>query len=163
LRFYCGFSAQPDQFYLLFKTHNLKQVFIPNSPGLIAKAKRFIPHPGWDAQTVANDIGLIELEEPIEFASEPNIRPVCLPTRYDGDFAGEEATVVGWGYTEPKRAMATVLQKVTVPVLSHSECVNTRYSTMVTPHNVCAGYLEGSKVRVRIYHGFAKLWVFFAM
>lgn len=43
--------------------------------------------------------------------------------------------------------MATVLQKVTVPVLSHFECQNTRYGTMVTPTMVCAGYEQGKKVK----------------
>lgn len=64
------------------------------------KIRRLIPHPRWNPKTVANDIGLIQLSMPI-FLSAKKLNPVCLPNKDDGDFASENGTVVGFGYTKP--------------------------------------------------------------
>lgn len=56
--------------------------------------KRVIVHPDFTYQHLANDIALVELEEPIEF--NDNTQPICLPSDYD-DFAGEMGTISGWG------------------------------------------------------------------
>ena len=63
------------------------------------KIKRFIVHPGWNQENVDNDIGLIELDLPIDFTTSP-VRPICLPVNASHDkFDGRNATVAGWGYT----------------------------------------------------------------
>ena len=41
-----------------------------------------------------NDIGLVKLDQPIEF--QANIMPICLP-QVDEDFKDKTASVTGWG------------------------------------------------------------------
>ena len=54
-------------------------------------------HPDYDATGVTeNDIAVLELARPIEFSA--GVQPVCAPVA-SRDYAGEVATVSGWGYT----------------------------------------------------------------
>ena len=41
---------------------------------------RVIPHPAYDPDSYTNDIALIELSHPVDFAAHPHIRPVCWPS-----------------------------------------------------------------------------------
>ena len=41
---------------------------------------------------------LLKLAEKINWADQPNIRPVCLPARTDKLYTGATATAAGWGY-----------------------------------------------------------------
>ena len=43
--------------------------------------------------------------------------------------------------------MATILQKLNVPIISHEECSKTKYGNTVAsnPNFLCAGYDEGGK------------------
>ena len=65
-----------------------------------ARVKNIFTYPGWDAETIDNDIMLIKLTEDVEFNDA--ISPVCLPP------AGEELpaeTIMqtsGWGRLECK-------------------------------------------------------------
>merc|ERR1712050_331712 len=54
-------------------------------------------HPGWDPNTLDNDIALVRLPEKIEF--NDYIRPACLPPSEDENngYVGELTTPVGWG------------------------------------------------------------------
>ena len=48
-------------------------------------------------QGVWNDFALIELSTKVDFAQNPHIRPVCLPTNDHIEYKDERGTVVGWG------------------------------------------------------------------
>lgn len=63
--------------------------------GIEHRVHRIFVHPGYDAETLSDDIALIELAEPIEFGER--VQPVELIE----DFvpAGERATIAGWGNT----------------------------------------------------------------
>jgi len=96
---HCIKTQSPTQLEIWLRAHNASHIR-GNERLIKLKVRRLIPHPEWDADTVSNDIGLIELSTPILFSSQ-NLNPVCLPSKDDGDFAGENGTVVGFGYTRP--------------------------------------------------------------
>ena len=57
------------------------------------KVNTFFKHPNY-YQDDDNDIGLVKLDQPIEF--QANIMPICLP-QVDEDFKDKTAWVTGWG------------------------------------------------------------------
>lgn len=52
-------------------------------------------HPGYNRNTVANDIALIHLKDPIRF--NDHVRPVCLPKSSEKIPVGTRCTAIGWG------------------------------------------------------------------
>lgn len=52
-------------------------------------------HPGYNRNTVANDIALIHLKDPIRF--NDHVRPVCLPKSTEKIPVGTRCTAIGWG------------------------------------------------------------------
>ena len=79
-------------------------------------------HEDWDHSTLANDIALIELPEPIEF--NDYIKPSCLPTKGHECSPGEMVSVIGWGKpSDSASSISPTLQMVhDIPVMSNSEC-----------------------------------------
>lgn len=58
--------------------------------------RRKVVNPGYNPSNYQHDIALLQLQRPVRFRR--HVIPVCLP--YDGeDFAGQKATVTGWGRT----------------------------------------------------------------
>ena len=43
------------------------------------------------------DFALVELSRSVDFDKYSHIRPVCLPSTTERDYAGEVGTVAGWG------------------------------------------------------------------
>ncbi|RAS61777.1 trypsin [Lentzea atacamensis] len=68
-------------------------------------------HPGFREVTKGDDVAVLTLARPLPY------RTIAL-----GD-AGDEGTVLGWGRTAENTPPAMTLRKVTVPILSDSECV----------------------------------------
>ena len=58
---------------------------------------KIVVNPEYDFVTKANDLALLQLPRPVEFAANPTIRPVCLPANSSQDHRGRTATVAGWG------------------------------------------------------------------
>jgi len=101
--------------------------------------KRIIVHEAYDANTMQNDIALMELDEDVPWGNY--VAPACLPsTQVSVD---QECVVTGWGETEDT-GDKTKLQQVKVPVMSNSEC-QTSYGSYITNVNVCAGLEQGGK------------------
>ena len=75
--------------------------------------------PLFDSTTWKNDFSILTLAEPVTFTD--TVSPACLPSDVSQDYAGQEATVIGWGYT-PSRP--SVLQKANVRVISNKDCRN---------------------------------------
>jgi len=78
-------------------------------------------HPKWDTKTLAYDIALLKLENPVEFTD--HISPICLPTT-QGEKLPEPGTTVfmtGWGLTEKGRDSQTLKQASSV-LKSDEEC-----------------------------------------
>ena len=86
----------------------------------------------WNPQDGLHDIVIIELDRPLLPAG--NISYICMPKRIDyGELSGADQTsrnikcdVTGWGVTQAgvRPSPDLVLQKVSVDLVGHSECVN---------------------------------------
>ena len=79
-------------------------------------------HEKYNQFSLKNDFSMLKLSSNIDFASYPNIRPACLPTNDDNDFAGETATVTGWGTTSSGGSTSNTLNEVDVTVISQNDC-----------------------------------------
>jgi len=84
-----------------------------------------------------NDLALLKLSTPVDEPSVP-VAAVSPP-------AGEPATVIGWGLTDPDTTtdLSEVLREVGVPVVSNAAC-NAEYGGIITDVMLCAGVLDGS-------------------
>ncbi|XP_037277741.1 trypsin-1-like [Rhipicephalus microplus] len=116
------------------------------------QVRKIIKHPQWDKDTMENDYALLELKTPLDFEGwHKHLMPICLPEK-DQDFVGQNCTISGWGLTKDRSEGGKVpakLQKVDVPVLKHSTCIEfykdfhdleVKEETMI-----CAGYEEGGR------------------
>ncbi|XP_018335124.1 trypsin delta-like, partial [Agrilus planipennis] len=105
--------------------------------GVEIKASALYTHPQFDPNAIDYDIALIRLASPLTFG--PSISAISLANRRVPD--GTSAVVSGWGFlaggnnnTNPKQ-----LQKVAIPVVSDSECLD------FTERRICAGYSNGNQ------------------
>ncbi|XP_063709390.1 serine proteinase stubble [Culicoides brevitarsis] len=83
-----------------------------------AVAKKVV-HPKYNFFTYEYDLALVKLDQPLEFA--PHIRPICLPATNDL-LIGDNATVTGWGRLSEGGTLPSVLQEVSVPIVSNDKC-----------------------------------------
>ena len=56
------------------------------------------------------DVALMRLSAPVNFSSQPQVRPICLPQVSDSSYAGALATVTGWGTIYSSGPTSDVLQ-----------------------------------------------------
>lgn len=80
--------------------------------------KSFIVHRDWSAETVQNDIALLNLSKNVTFSS--SVEAVNLPSGTD-DYVGQVAVLIGWGLTE-NGAVSDSLKGVNSSVISNEEC-----------------------------------------
>ncbi|CAH0561955.1 unnamed protein product [Brassicogethes aeneus] len=103
------------------------------------KVRRVVRHRGFDPRTLYNDIAILTLDSPVDFTR--NIRPVCLPGA-GRDFAGQTGTVIGWGSLRESGPQPAVLQEVSIPIWSNSDC-RQKYGHAapggIVEHMLCAG------------------------
>ena len=70
-------------------------------------------HVKYDSSNTDNDVALIELDEPVDINSLPNVRTVCIPLKDPPTkYVGRKATVTGWGMTSYSGATSNVLREV---------------------------------------------------
>ncbi|CAK0760034.1 exported hypothetical protein [Gammaproteobacteria bacterium] len=105
---------------------------------------RIITAPGWDLDTLEDDIALLELHQAV------TLTPMLI--NEDGDLPGW-STTMGWGCTQDHPAETTcqssdLLLQVDLPLVSNSDC-QTAYNQFaggaIYDTQICAGYLEGGK------------------
>merc|ERR1712098_440765 len=68
------------------------------------------------------DFSILTLTEPVTFTS--SVRPACLPATTDKTYAGELATVTGWGTLSSGGNQPTVLMEVDATVTTNEVCNN---------------------------------------
>jgi len=107
------------------------------------QVKRIVMHPSYDSWTVENDICLLELETPATLGSK--VGTISLPSQNEEYDAGTECTVTGWGTTSEGGSLASVLQKVTVPVVSDADCRDAYGQNDIADSMICAGLDKGGK------------------
>ncbi|VVD01337.1 unnamed protein product [Leptidea sinapis] len=103
------------------------------------KIKRVVRHRGFDMSTLYNDVSILTLDQPVSFTK--NIRPICLPSGGRA-YAGTVATVIGWGSLRESGPQPSVLQEVSIPIWTNSEC-RLKYGSAapggIVDHMLCAG------------------------
>ncbi|XP_037774309.1 serine-rich adhesin for platelets-like isoform X2 [Penaeus monodon] len=92
-----------------------------NGGGTTVTASRFIDHPGYNSITNANDIALVELPQPLNYATDSNIQPICLGLEEDIPFGGK-AVASGWGRLAFGGSTPDVLQEVELDIITINEC-----------------------------------------
>ena len=69
-----------------------------------------IMHPDKKKGHIVFDFALLKLDKEINFMAHPKIRPVCLPENNLEDFAGQDATLTGWGLIGPLLGLPEIYQ-----------------------------------------------------
>lgn len=112
-------------------------------------ADRFLLHPKFNAQSLANDVALIFLKEPVVLAD--NVNTVCLPTA-DNTFNGAKGCFgTGWGKLNFGKAdrYAVIMKKVELDTVEFATCQRQFQKTRLGPkfklHStfLCAGGVQG--------------------
>lgn len=71
----------------------------------------------------SNDIAMLKLERPIDFRSNPNVKPIRMQHLISPIMSGEKCTAMGWGATgESNGRPSPVLQEVELEIQSHITC-----------------------------------------
>ncbi|XP_058800150.1 serine proteinase stubble-like isoform X2 [Phymastichus coffea] len=108
-------------------------------------AKKVV-HPKYNFFTFEYDLALVRLETPLNFA--PHISPICLPAS-DELLVGENATVTGWGRLSEGGTLPSVLQEVSVPIVSNDKCksmfLKAGRHEFIPEIFLCAGYETGGQ------------------
>ncbi|XP_043088489.1 complement factor I [Puntigrus tetrazona] len=105
--------------------------------------KNIIIHHGYDAQTYANDIALVQLKE-LNLSDKcmednPAVRAVCIPWATQQFQPNHNCTISGWGRDREGLSAAT-LKWANVTIIG--DCEN-YYKDRFLPGMECAGDLEG--------------------
>jgi len=104
-------------------------------------AERVVRHKGFSQQTLHTDVAIISLKTPVP-VNQPHISPVCLPPQGGQSYAGQTATVIGWGSLKENGPQPNTLQEVTVKIWDNKVCKETYGPAApggIEPHMLCAG------------------------
>eukprot|EP00795_Rhopilema_esculentum_P012329 gene12329-2978_t len=102
------------------------------------EVEQIFVHPEFTSYDLNNDIALIKLKKKVRFTHY--IRPVCLPNkdyRKQGALLAKRGYAVGWGLT--LKGEADIIQELTLPVVSKTECKKAHFEYNVTESMFCAG------------------------
>jgi secreted trypsin-like serine protease len=103
-----------------------------------------IVHPGYDANIFDNDIALLHLAAPVVFGDSVGLISLVTGPQADALTApGISALVSGWGSLEEGGDIATILQKVRLPLVSNEVCQ--AGVGVISDNMICAGFAAGGK------------------
>lgn len=105
-----------------------------------SKAARVVRHKEFSQQTLHKDVAIITLENPVP-TSMAHVHPVCLPSGHQS-YAGQTATVVGWGSLKENGPQPNTLMEVTVKIWDNPTCKDTYGNAApggIMDHMLCAG------------------------
>jgi hypothetical protein len=106
----------------------------------------FIIHPDWDPKDshYTANIAIAVLKNPIKLSNE--IEPITVnnPSNLIQSFAGRNALVCGWGYTENFK-LVSQLHDITIPLVDQALCnsSNPTLANIMSDTSFCAGARDG--------------------
>ncbi|XP_043583741.1 trypsin-2-like [Bombus pyrosoma] len=104
--------------------------------------KNIIRHPKFNSQTIDFDVALLEIDGKIKFGT--NVQPIELANTEP--WSSKMVNVTGWGALREGGSTSAQLMRVSVPIVSKSECGDAyRYMNEITDRMICAGYTSGGK------------------
>lgn len=118
------------------KVYNIKVLvgtIALDTGGQLVKAKQLIPHPSYNSNTVANDIGLIRLEEPLNLGEY--IKRIDLPLHDTPE--GTILILSGWGTTTYPGKIPNKLQAIKLKSIDNKICVTQHPDEEVTDYQIC--------------------------
>ncbi|MBN3310773.1 TMPS9 protease, partial [Amia calva] len=86
------------------------------------------------------DIAMMRLVTPIKL--QGTSYPVCLPPYGQQLKANQSLWVTGWGYTQERGKVSTILQQANIPLIDRATCLQL-YGSIITPRMLCAGFVQG--------------------
>ena len=149
---HCGGSVISENFVLTaahclqnFDTENFRLIFGIDDLNAenqvfkqVRRVKKFSVHPQFDSRVLYFDIGLIEIDQKLEFNG--GIHPICLPDKPETnvDFRRNDlATLTGWGKEKlSDRNTSDILKSIQLTIYPHNFCNRS--------HDVTGGFFESS-------------------
>ncbi|XP_074602707.1 trypsin-1-like [Brevipalpus obovatus] len=103
-------------------------------------------HPGYEGNTMKNDIALARVAGPIKFtpgnsAGQGAVWPACLPK--PGTEPSGQVLATGWGAVQENGQKSDKLKVVSLSILSPMSC--RRYMYYVPELQICAGFDRGGR------------------
>lgn len=136
---HCLAKLKPEDVVVVSGTNVLKQGVTRTN------AARLLVHKDYAPATSDNDVGLIELFEPLAVSAK--VKAIALLETADEAGAltsGHDLVVTGWGATSEGGNVVRNLQQVTVPFVTRETCNDPlSYNGKITTNMVCAGKAEG--------------------
>jgi len=134
-----GWRKDPNSIAVLVGEHRIDDYTFNRVP--VAEINM---HPQYDDNSLDYDFSILTLATAVEFST--TVAPACLPADNSRDFAGESATLSGWGRLSYQGNTPTVLQEVEVKVKSHEECDNLYNANgWITSNMICANDNDNGK------------------
>ena len=136
---HCLAKLRPEDVVVVTGTNVLRQGV------LRINAVRLLVHKDYVPQTNNNDVGLIELFQPLVVG--PKTKPIALlETAQEGTVltSSRSLIVTGWGATSEGGGVVRQLQQVTVPFVTREICNDPlSYNGRINANMICAGKAEG--------------------
>ncbi|XP_066148884.1 trypsin 3A1-like isoform X2 [Euwallacea fornicatus] len=107
------------------------------SGGQILATKKINSHHDFNMDTYDYDVAVLELATPLIFGT--GVQPIPLPAASTTFPNGQSSVVTGWGLTSNNGDLASILQMVTVPLITTSTCQAGAYGNAISPRMICAG------------------------
>jgi secreted trypsin-like serine protease len=103
-----------------------------------SSASQIFVRDDFNGHDYVNDIALVHLETPL-MIDEVTTNRICLPAQ-GADYSNQEATILGWGYTEEDGgSFSDILQEAVVQTMTDAECRNSNYNeNFIYDHHICA-------------------------
>lgn len=93
--------------------------------GTLYGVSKLVCHSGYNSNSLANDIGLVQTSSTITYTSV--VQPIALSSSTVG--GGVTAVASGWGNTYTGGGAATTLQYLSVKTITNTECKNLHSQT----------------------------------
>ncbi|XP_061635977.1 transmembrane protease serine 9 [Phyllopteryx taeniolatus] len=109
---------------------------------VVIPIQRVIIHPAFNGTSMDHDVALLELLIPAPVS--PTIQSICLPSPAHRFLKDAECYISGWGSMREGGSLTNLLQKAPVSTIEQADCQES-YGDNLTPHMMCAGYMEGGR------------------
>ncbi|XFG12015.1 hypothetical protein AB1E19_015639 [Capra hircus] len=113
--------------------HNIKE---KERTQQVIPSRRAIRHPGYNSETCANDLMLLQLKRKAKMTAA--VSTIGLPSGSDTVNPGMLCSVAGWGLLRVNGSTANKLQEVELEVQRDEEC-KSRYEDYNTSTQMCVG------------------------
>jgi len=134
---HCTYGKSPSQIGVLVGEHDTS-----DSVADIRTVIVITNHPEYSPNNLVNDISIITLSSYITITR--TISPICLPWSTwttTKSYAGDVATLTGWGKVSGGGPLSPTLQEADITVASNGDCRNSYASSSwpIKDSNICAG------------------------